>query len=373
MDEEWIEKIDNYVNGTMSREEQLRFEAELAANEELASVFNLYQAIEEETLNNWNYSEQDSLLKNALQKLNQKYFGTGKQRDTAQAGEIRAEQPLVMPRTERPTVPAPSGVFETDKDYSRAIKMSGWKKPVIAAMLTGVVAMGSIWFLQKREAGSAVAVNNNKTDGQTNVGKPDADSSKKNVPIDNTIKSDKNKIPQQSDSRNTPAQVKLRRIDRERLDALYAAYSKPDALPDQKADALEEGDNSYEKGEFKEAIAGYESVITSTEIKVRGQEEKEKRTVFYAYYYRAQSYLAIDSAPKAIPDLNKAVKNTPDSHWKFKVQWYLALALLKTGKVEKAVAQLNQVTNNNTSGEYRQKATELLRILDREEKRTGGK
>lgn len=119
--------------------------------------------------------------------------------------------------------------------------MSMWKKLVIAAMLTGVVDMGSIWFLQKREAGSAVAVNDNKTDGQTNIGKPNTGSSKKNVPTDNTIKSDKNKIPQQSDSRNMPAQVKLRRIDRERLDALYAAYSKTDALPDQKADALEEG------------------------------------------------------------------------------------------------------------------------------------
>jgi thioredoxin-like negative regulator of GroEL len=74
-----------------------------------------------------------------------------------------------------------------------------------------------------------------------------------------------------------------------------------------------------------------------------------------------------------IPDLHKAVKNSPDKYWKSKAQWHLALAHLKTGEVEKAAVLLKRVAGNDKSGEYRQKATELLSILHRKEKQNSGK
>lgn len=372
MDEDWIEKIEHYVNGTMSGEEQSRFEAELATNEELASVFRLFRVIEEKTQRDRKYSEEEALLKSSLQKLNKKYFITGTQVDMAQVGENRPEHPPATPQAEWLTVHESADVPAAGKNYGRATKTSKWKKLALAAIITGIAATGTIRFLQTRNDSAAVTFNDRKAKGRTTIGKPDTGFSRTNVPPENTIKSDKNSIPQQPGIRNTPTLLKPPGINRERREALYAVYSRPDALPGQKADALEEGDISYEKGEYKEAIAGYEAVITSMEIKVRGQVENDKRTVFYAYYYRAQCYLAIDSAAKAIPDFYKAIKNGPDSYLTCKVQWYLALALLKTGEVEKASVRLKQVTNNK-SGEYRQKATELLRKIEPLEKTSSGK
>lgn len=54
-------------------------------------------------------------------------------------------------------------------------------------------------------------------------------------------------------------------------------------------------------------------------------------------------------------------------------QWHLELAHLKTGEVEKAAVLLKRVAGNDKSGEYRQKATELLSILHRKEKQNSGK
>jgi hypothetical protein len=40
MDEKQFEKIEEYLNGNMSSEDKVRFETELASNEELSSILN---------------------------------------------------------------------------------------------------------------------------------------------------------------------------------------------------------------------------------------------------------------------------------------------------------------------------------------------
>ena len=353
MDEEWLEKLDDYLNGAMSREAQLRFEAELEVNEQLAAVVRSYRIVEEELEKKGREYGEEDLLQISMRKFEKKYFGTAWQGDGVQAGKNGAAQALVRPAADMSVSGKGRGSF---------IMVSVWKKLAIAAIMVGVVAMGTVWFVQKKQDGGPVVFNDPKTD----IKKSDTGSLKINISPDNTLKPDNDEIVQAPGRRNTPEQAKLYRTSKARLGALYAAYSKPDALPDQKAAALEEGDDSYEKGAFKEAIAGYEAVIASMEVNVRGQGETDKQIVFYAYYYRAQSYLVIDSVASAIPDLYKAVANSPDGYWKSKAQWYLAMALLKTGEVEKATVRLKQVSNSTNSGEYRQKAAEVLSLLDRE-------
>ncbi len=66
MNVDWFEKIEEYLNGEMSREEQLLFESELATNQELYAAFNIYQEIETEMRTREKYGTQEALLRKSL-------------------------------------------------------------------------------------------------------------------------------------------------------------------------------------------------------------------------------------------------------------------------------------------------------------------
>ena len=44
----WFEKIEEFLNGDMSREELLLFQAQMAKDEELSSAVNMYRVINAE-------------------------------------------------------------------------------------------------------------------------------------------------------------------------------------------------------------------------------------------------------------------------------------------------------------------------------------
>lgn len=69
-----FEKIESYLNGSMAAEEKSRFEKELAENNELQQLFNLYSTINTEMYNAEKYSDREAALKNTLSQLNRKYF-----------------------------------------------------------------------------------------------------------------------------------------------------------------------------------------------------------------------------------------------------------------------------------------------------------
>jgi hypothetical protein len=82
MNENWIEKIDKFLNGELNLEEKLAFESELTTNEELFSVFNLYGAIETEFQHMAKQKEEEAQLKNTLQDLKPTYFNVRTQPHT---------------------------------------------------------------------------------------------------------------------------------------------------------------------------------------------------------------------------------------------------------------------------------------------------
>ena len=69
-----FEKIENYLNGSMTAEEKSRFEKELEENNELQQLFNLYRTINSEMYNAEKYGDREAALKNTLSRLNGKYF-----------------------------------------------------------------------------------------------------------------------------------------------------------------------------------------------------------------------------------------------------------------------------------------------------------
>ena len=74
MDDSWFEKFEDYLTGKMSSEEQSRFEAALASDEELSTAFNLYSEIEREMRIDAQYSMNEIGLKESLQALSTHYF-----------------------------------------------------------------------------------------------------------------------------------------------------------------------------------------------------------------------------------------------------------------------------------------------------------
>ena len=99
------------------------------------------------------------------------------------------------------------------------------------------------------------------------------------------------------------------------------------------------------------------------EIAARGEDDNLELITFFAHYYLAQSYMSRNNAINAIGHLEKAIKIAPDTRWENKVQWYLALAYLKTGQIQRAKTLLKEVVNNEQVNNYRQKATELIKKL----------
>src|SRR4051794_13531962 len=93
MQETHFEKIEQYLNGEMSNEDQRHFESALATDEELALAFRMYKAIEKDMRSNYNYEKQDAALKSTLQRFNKSYF--------EQSGVGDDEKPLDGPEASR--------------------------------------------------------------------------------------------------------------------------------------------------------------------------------------------------------------------------------------------------------------------------------
>lgn len=72
--EDNYEKIEDYLNGKMSSEEKLLFEAALTSNQELATAFAVYRTIETEMRAHEKARVPESALKDTLQTLNTRYF-----------------------------------------------------------------------------------------------------------------------------------------------------------------------------------------------------------------------------------------------------------------------------------------------------------
>ncbi len=70
----YYEKIEDYLNGEMSQEEKLHFEAALSSDEELLTAFKVYRTIETDMRILERYSGERNALKNTLQSLDKDFF-----------------------------------------------------------------------------------------------------------------------------------------------------------------------------------------------------------------------------------------------------------------------------------------------------------
>ncbi len=92
----------------------------------------------------------------------------------------------------------------------------------------------------------------------------------------------------------------------------------------------EKGLNDYENGNYHEAISKLEEFVKNS---------SKTDDTYYMYLYVGVSYMQLELYDKAIQVLTLSQENIKDevnnSRRKDRVKWYLALAYLKTGDVEK--------------------------------------
>src|SRR5215216_5526365 len=143
MDEVIFKKIDEYLNGKMSHEEQLAFEAEVTANKELAAYLNIYRSIEKEMHKYVDIDENEVLLRRSLEKLTPKYFNMGEEHAVIQTKTISSQ--YTIPSVRRGEVAGGSK------------KIGLWKTLAAAAAIIGIIIL-SVTFLLKNTNNNAPVV-----------------------------------------------------------------------------------------------------------------------------------------------------------------------------------------------------------------------
>ncbi|MBA2563278.1 MAG: hypothetical protein H0V14_10295 [Chitinophagaceae bacterium] len=326
----FFEKIEEYLRGKMNREDQLRFEAEMAVNEELASAYNIYRGIENEMreMENDNNDDNDNQnkagLRESLEKLNAIYF----------------KKEITVEPVKRQTVRSDARI--------RRIKI--WKTAGIAAAVISVVAL-SIPLILRENDSPKVVINENNADTPKKIQAPNIIINKENISSENITKKD-NSAPKAN------KKMRVLQLSEARRNELYAANFKLDKIPGEQEGLYAEAFENLTMGEYKDAIEAFKNPIPT-----RGLESDSMLTAFYGNYYLALSYLADSNAAKAVPELKKAISGSPDMLSQIKSQWYLALAYLKTGNVKNAKEFLTRIAVNKEETKYKTQAQALLKKL----------
>ena len=338
--EQYIQVL-QYTAGEMNAEEQAAFEVELADNAVLSDEVAYCKKLH-------------LLATSARQKLSDSYLfadygevedpGVPAMINKARRNwEIKYEDLLKLKHGVSAFNTA-SPASEIDTEKAPAIHRT--LKWVAAAVVIGLITFGIIWFEPKKNLSSI-------TTNEVTV--PVADTPASEVSKNVSPKHDEAQLAPQKN--NTKPEKAKYRIDIVKRNALFTANFRTDTAPTYIPRHLRDPLDHYNNSDYKGAVVAFDQ---SEELITRGSAEDESLAGFYALYYKALSYLALDSANKALPLLKLALAKSTDRYWQAKAQWYLALCNLKKGDVKETKELLNLVIKNNEAGEYRQYAKKLL-------------
>src|SRR3954468_21964992 len=94
MPESWFEKIERYLDNSMTDDEKSEFESELLVNSELAVDFEMYKMIEEEMHDFEKNRQGEEALKNSLKEISASFVGSGREEGLPNAEKEKDYPPL---------------------------------------------------------------------------------------------------------------------------------------------------------------------------------------------------------------------------------------------------------------------------------------
>jgi tetratricopeptide (TPR) repeat protein len=355
-----FDRIDAYLNGDMSAEEQILFKTELAQNKDLASTVALYQSIEQTMRSTEATNEDEATLRQTLNMLGALYFTTEQKGEGSGQNKTEDSSTHIISMPER----SPNSSFvpaEIDSGVKRLFNRA-W---VIAAVFLGLIVIGTIGYWQIQNSrisdGNVQENGGNIITAETQGTGVNDTTTKDTISLSSSPGADE-RLPEAASvqsSSDTLPQPELKSLSKAALHALFAKYFQPDELPDEQTTHLEEGFSAYKEGNYSIAIAAFQDIASSP--LTRGESDAETQIVFFARYYQGISYLATGNAAKAITALQGLTATDP--FLRSKRDWYLALSYLQAGRQKAAEILLRQLSQNSSAGDIQQKARSLQNDL----------
>lgn len=324
MEENLFEKIEDYLHGGMSREEQLSFESELKKSEELKMAVAIYKRVETDMRNNLKNTDDEILLKKTLQGLGNQYFKNVNK-------EILIEYNKTKPNNE-----------------TNANKVKILFYVSVAAAFIVIIGFGITYYFNSAKKANLFATYSKIADTVKIASSSDSTISKSDLHAQ-TVKTEAKRM----ENINNKLHIKIKSKD---METLFAENFKPDQLPVIKSGPLKTAFAQYENKKYEDAIAAIDDA--NINIVTRGEETDISINTFYASYYKALSYMALNKGEKAIPELEKARTLQVLPKMEIRVKWYLALAYLQIGKLNKVEKILEEIALSK-SGIFSDSASHL--------------
>lgn len=311
MSNDRYDNIADYLNGAMPVEDRILFEKEMLEDDRLREDVNIFKALQAALQDDEQYANNDAALSEAFTKLNKDFFK-----------------------------PDNSASYYTRKKTGTAVNRERVKikwlgnplwQTAAAAVLIGIIILIAVWFMRSEKNNEQPLL----------VRHEDSADTKQHVAGTEHGK---------SDTAIKPG-----------IAAIYARHFTIDKPPAQIPDELIIAFSSLTAKNYTDAADAFKAARPTGEV--RGG-ETDLALLFYIDYYSAQCAMEMNKTSEAISKLQQALKESPDNFSKAKAHWYLALAYLKNGDIEKAKQILNALSAKSKAKEYQAQSIELLKELE---------
>ena len=333
---EQVEKIEQFLSGEMSPEEEQQFQQDLLTDQELLAAYTTYRAVQRDMVNPQQYVREED-VKSTLAELGNEFIRTSK---TTKGSPGNDGQPL--------TAGSPGNITTHTHSRIKWMQPSKWA----AAAILVIVVTGSWYLITESSRKEKMATNSAVLPGTAGSGRSGQDTLLQTPALPDSAKPEIGKIRDVKNRR--PEQVNS-------VQQLFATYFKPDTVPAEKAALLKTAFGLYESRQYTRAADLFEDA--GLELSTRGTETDEPVIRFYATYYQALSYMAGGQAGKAIPLLQKVSNPGP---YQVKVDWYLALCYVRSTQVREAIPLLRKIRESGQAGQYGPAAGELVAELEKQ-------
>lgn len=382
LSDEQYDQVLRYTEGEMNATESKAFEAVLIHNTAISNEVEFYKEIRtliesaDEKISNLNKDTGEEktgadevlrMIKQARANWENRHENDWRQEHSMPLREVKnidsQKQDDLTEITDEP---------ESGRDFKRLLKEEPKIKRIYlfqwlaAAVLIGLVCIGvTFQYLRNKKADQEIVYNKKEPDSKVAAENKSQGSQKKNNLPEQTSSQANSSVSDNASSPNSRVNNRIG-IEKAEREKLVDENFEPDKLPAQIPAPLEDPSAFYKDRKPEKAIREYKNLLAdiqdakNSNLEARGEDNETELITFYAHYYLAQSYMSVNNMTNALQELRKAISKAPDKKWKNKVQWYMALAFLKTGQIQRAETLLKEVADNQQANDYKQRAIKLV-------------
>lgn len=391
LSDEQYDQVLRYTDGEMNPTESKAFEAILIHNAAISNEAEFYKEIrtivesadkkicninEDTSEEKTGADEVSRMIKQARANWENRHENDWRQEHGMPLRELKGNHSQkhydIIEINDEPESGSEKGNFNRSLKEEHKVKRIYLFQWLAAAVLIGFVCIGvTFQYLRNKNADQGIVYNTKEPNSKVAAENKNPGSQKKNNIPDTTSSQVNSSASDDASSHNSTAfnKVGIEKAEREKL---ADKNFEPDNLPAHIPAPLEDPSAFYKDRKPEKAIQEYKNLLAdikdaeNPDLEARGEDNEIELIAFYAHYYLAQSYMSVNNMTNAIQELGKAMSKAPDKIWKNRVQWYMALAFLKTGQIQRAETLFKEVANNREANDYKQRAIKLVDELKKD-------